>query len=193
MSISSAADSPVKTSVTPDEEPDLLENDPDSFGNSCESFAWWDPDTSCWRTYQGCLLPMRGKPWDLFSGPWPRAGMMRNGTVSPLHPSAPIIVETESLSWPTPNKMDGSTMRLVQTIPEWLAQWQRHAAIGQNKQYALSIAVRFDCGKAIDAIRCLRNGWQPPNPSGLLSPEWVTWLMGFPDGWLSASEPSETP
>lgn len=43
------------------------------------SLAWFDRDTSSWRTSQGCLLT--GADSVLFSGTWPASGSMRNGSV----------------------------------------------------------------------------------------------------------------
>jgi len=45
--------------------------------NSCESFAWWDRNTSSWRTSQRSLLT----EWTLFSERWPKQGLMRSGHV----------------------------------------------------------------------------------------------------------------
>lgn len=48
-----------------------------SFTNSCESFAWFDQNTLCWKTSQRSLLT----DWTPFLGNWPRQGLMRNGHV----------------------------------------------------------------------------------------------------------------
>lgn len=76
-------DSPAKTSASLESELGLRESDQDSGESLPGSFAWFDPDTSSWRTYQGCLFPaMDGlPPLDEFSETWPRAGTMRNGRV----------------------------------------------------------------------------------------------------------------
>ena len=46
--------------------------------------------------------------------------------------------------WPTPNAMDATPMRLRELPDEWRAQRDRHAAIGNNKQYPLTVAVKED-------------------------------------------------
>ena len=45
-------------------------------GGKCSGpFAWYDRDTSLWRTWQRCLTG----GWMKYLGRWPKAGMMRNG------------------------------------------------------------------------------------------------------------------
>ena len=48
-----------------------------SFTNSCESFAWWDQGSSCWKTFQRSLLT----GWTTFSESFPRQGLMLSGHV----------------------------------------------------------------------------------------------------------------
>lgn len=48
-----------------------------SFTNSCVSFAWWDRDSSSWRTSQRSFL----EGWTSFSENWPKQGLMRSGHV----------------------------------------------------------------------------------------------------------------
>ncbi len=64
------------------------------------SFAKWDRDTACWKTYQLSLFTGTLEP---FSETWPRAGIARGGTVSRRRPLAPLTGETGCGLWPTPN------------------------------------------------------------------------------------------
>lgn len=66
-------------------------------GNSCEWFAKLSHDMSYWRTSQRCFF----EEWERFSRSWPRAGMMRNGTVYRRRPLAPISEATAFSSSPT--------------------------------------------------------------------------------------------
>ncbi len=82
-----------------------------SSSSSCELPARWDPDTSSWRTCQPSLLG----EWEMFSGRWPRSGMMRNGIASVLPTLAHRISGTGSSSsgtgsesWPTPRATDAT-------------------------------------------------------------------------------------
>lgn len=97
--ISSAEDSPVRTSAMPDTEPVLRgEAVPDYGGNSPESFAWWDRSSYLWRTYQHCLFGDLEKFWE----PWPISGSMRNGVVFQHAPWVRHTCDSECSSWPTP-------------------------------------------------------------------------------------------
>lgn len=61
-----------------------------------ESFAFYSPDSSQWKTSQLCL----DGEWAEFSETWPRAGTMRNGIAYLRRPLAPIIFATEFSSLP---------------------------------------------------------------------------------------------
>jgi hypothetical protein len=67
------------------------------------SLVAYDPSTSSWRTSPDCLLP--GLP--MCSVTWPRSGSMRNGTVYPRPPSAPITDVTDCSWLPTPAASPG--------------------------------------------------------------------------------------
>lgn len=62
------------------------------------SFAFWNPDTSSWRTCQRSLFG----GWMPFSGRWPRSGMTRSGTAYKLPTLARRISATGSSFWGTP-------------------------------------------------------------------------------------------
>jgi len=66
------------------------------------SFAWFDRESSSWRTAQ---LSLAGG-WDEFSLTWPRAGMTRNGTAFLRQPLVPLISVIGSTSWLTPSAND---------------------------------------------------------------------------------------
>jgi hypothetical protein len=65
-------------------------------------FLWYDPDSSCWRTYQASLLG----GWDPFLGAFPRSGMMRSGRLFPLPKSARVTAGIASGLWATPAASD---------------------------------------------------------------------------------------
>ena len=67
-----------------------------------ESFAWYDPDSSSWKTSQGSLLP----EWAMFSETWPRSGMTVSGKAFRLPLLAPLTYGGGSSSWPTPQARD---------------------------------------------------------------------------------------
>jgi DNA (cytosine-5)-methyltransferase 1 len=70
--------------------------------------------------------------------------------------------------WPTPNASDNRD-RGNMSDPAI----QRRIAMG--KQVGLTMAVKDKPGK------------------GTLNPDWVEWLMGYPQGWTDISDSSENP
>ena len=156
-------------------------------------FASYDPDTSSWRTRQTCLI----EGLDEFSGTWPRAGTMRSGRVSALvmweHPiavggrsSVPTYVRSHV---PTPVASDrkgstgegcrrGSLAEFVM-VPTPVREVSRRIA---------RAGARYAQGGISLAAATL-----PSGTTGYPHPLFVEWLMGFPLGWVTSSEPSETP
>jgi len=95
----SQQDSPASHSQSP--EKDLLKKIKETSGlTRLNAFAWFDHDSSSWRTYQGCLLT---NTYDTFTGRWPKSGMMLDGISYPL----PTVEQTTKGSggglWPTPD------------------------------------------------------------------------------------------
>ena len=64
-----------KTSALPETAQESPASAADCGKNSSESFAWFDRDSSSWKTSQRCLV----EEWKPFLETWPRAGLMRNG------------------------------------------------------------------------------------------------------------------
>lgn len=94
---SSAEDSPVRTSATPEtEQASTAKNQ--VFGERCiESFASYDRATSQWKTSQHCLFGGLSE----FSGTWPAQGMTLNGEAYGLPISGLCIAGNESSLLPT--------------------------------------------------------------------------------------------
>jgi len=63
------------------------------------AFAWYDPSTHCWRTFQACLLVDILEP---YSAIWPRAGMTLDGVFYRQPSWEHRIGGIESGLWPTP-------------------------------------------------------------------------------------------
>jgi hypothetical protein len=102
--MSSAADSPARTSALPAEAPALPAAVPLSGGGYAEPFAWYDRNTQSWRTWQRCLI----EGWTLYAETWPRSGMTRSGIAYQLPPLVLLTDATESGSWPTPTVIDAT-------------------------------------------------------------------------------------
>ncbi len=80
--------SPARTFLIPGPESESVGPGADYGRNTCESLAWYDLDSSSWRTYQGSL----DGEWGEFSETWPAAGMTQNGRLFTLpmlgHPTS---------------------------------------------------------------------------------------------------------
>ncbi len=141
---------------------------------SSESFARYDPESSCWRTSQGSLF----EGLDGFSETWPRAGMTVNGMSYRLSPSAPRTLGRECSLWATPASWDavgshgGGQGRSLRTdVRRWPTPRQfMHKDSPEDRG-------KGNLGEVV---------------GGQLNPMWVEWLMGFPIGW-TALEPLEMP
>ncbi len=106
--ISSPADSPANQSAL--QETDSPKTTRVGSGpSSSESFAWYDPDTSSWKTSQVSLLP----EWATYSETWPRAGMTRNGTAFRRAQSVPHIHGPACSLWPTPRANSAMAARIT--------------------------------------------------------------------------------
>jgi hypothetical protein len=91
----------VRTSLLQEPEQGLTESDQECGKKWHGSFTKYDPDSCSWRTHQCLLLG----DLELFSGIWPRWGLMRSGECWELPTLAHPTNERESgLSgkWPTP-------------------------------------------------------------------------------------------
>ena len=99
----SAEDSPAKTYQLQAYKK-VLQKKPDQvfFTNSYESYAWYDPNTSSWRTWQRSLI----EGWTLFSGNFPKQGMMQNGQLYLQVLWVPAINDQGGGSLPTPTASD---------------------------------------------------------------------------------------
>ena len=188
-------------------------NDPASFSRS---FAWFDSyaqNTSCWKTWQRCLIG----DWIEFSESWPRSGMMRSGIVYRLPPLVPRISGTGCSSLPTLRATDGDKgsrttsgaireanrgrnidlgcyVKMLPTPNKW--DGQRGAESRETKSKRGNGGVNL-----LQAVKMLpspaardwksgtgrqENGHTPQLPEvigGQLNPQFVSWLMGFPVDW----------
>jgi hypothetical protein len=177
-------DSLVRTSALQDLEQDSLASDPGSGESSPASFAKFDPGTCSWKTPQLSLLGGS----ESFSGTWPRWGMMRNGECTERMMPALGTSETgygSSRPWPTPVATDGTHGGRVTP---------RKSREGGNLVEAVAARTMWPTPTTQDAAN---NGGPsqserntPPLNAivgGLLNPDWVEWLMGWPVGWTDTT------
>lgn len=205
--ISSAADSPARTSATPGSGPGWRVSVAAYGSSSPALLASYDHATCSWRTSQhfldGELTP--------FSATWPRSGTMLSGIAYRLPPLVPRISATEYSFWPTPQtQYDGRSMEAWQAARGRARERHKAGQYGKGTGVPTMIDLQraaqlwptptardWRSGKASAATHA-RNS-RPLNEvaaqgqaSGQLNPTWVEWLMGFPLGWTDL-EDSATP
>ncbi|MDB4311935.1 hypothetical protein N9937_00755 [bacterium] len=100
----SVEDSPAKTSVPLEMVQGSRENGAVFSGKSLGLRYIAKLHGCSWKT---CQQLLQGG-WEPFSGTWPKAGSMRNGTVYQRQPLVPHIEEIGSGFWPTPNVCDST-------------------------------------------------------------------------------------
>jgi hypothetical protein len=176
--ISSLQDSRVNLSRSPekDREKPILETDGPLLS---ELLMRYDPNLSCWKIPQLSLLT---NTLELYSGDWPRQGTMRNGTVYQRKPLERLTSEKGYGLWPTPRSADangtgvihgegGMDLRTASRFPTPKSRdWRTGHHSGKRRKAKNG---KYHCSDLNDIAA----------PGGLLNPEWVEWLMGWPIGW----------
>jgi len=182
-----------RTSVLPVAVMASTVNDPAYFSRS---FAWFDncaQNTSCWKTWQRCLI----EDWTEFSESWPRSGMMRSGIVYRLHPLVPRISGTGCSSlptgdYPTPQASDWKVPSLVKKGNHGYGSSSAHGLAAKVAMLPTPAARDWKSGTGRQ-----ENGHTPQLPEvigGQLNPQFVSWLMGFPVDWCDMpDEQAEEP
>ncbi len=199
-STSSQGGSPARTSATPAVELESTESDPDCGQSLRGAFAYFNRESSSWRTRQACFLA----GLDEFSETWPRSGTMRNGIAYRRQPLAPITSATDSLYSPTPLASDrpceGSVRLYRKAVLSGAMPEEEATAIlgkspfdGQGKIPPYCPTPRADgrdnCGGSNARQTAKRNGTYIGRRE---NPQYREWQMGFPIGFTEIP-PSETP
>jgi hypothetical protein len=167
-------DFPAKMCQQPEAKEGLVKEPEAVYGaNVLGLLAYISPDTQSLKTLQTCLMGTEDNGSPLFSMIWPRAGMMRSGNVYELAPLDYPINEIEFGYLPTPQKSDGTFLKI-------------------RRPLALKCgAYRITSNQGIDGNAKLAdiawNVW-----GGQLNPEYVEAMMGYPM-MHTALEASETP
>lgn len=154
----------------------------DCGANLRASLASYDRVTSSWKMSQLSLFGDSTR----CSGIWPRSGLMRNGIAYPLATLAPLTVETESGSLPTP------TADACVGSPPAPHMAERFRDRGSSGSFVEAVAARMwptpTAGDANTAgvnqhTHTLGRQVRQEEGTGGLNPIWVEWLMGYPLGW----------
>ena len=192
QSMSSVADSRVRTSASPARAQAWQENGPDFGENSRELLATFDPATSSWKTSQHCFI----EGLATFSETWPRSGMTRSGIAYQLPPLVRLTDATASGSWPTPT---ADACIGVAPTPKMA---HRFRSKGSSGSFVEAVAARMwptptagneHWGGRLDEWGGSSNPFRGTEIGKLrINPCWVEELMGFPAGWTDCAD-LETP
>jgi hypothetical protein len=145
------------------------------------------PASSSWRTWRTSSLSTTEPSGEKFSGTWPRSGTTRNGTAFRLPPLAPrtsvtgfcALLPTAASGHRRPAEVehDGAQLR------------RRSGSLRRRHEPQRVEGVAVEWGEYEPAIR----RWEAVHDLRL-SPWFVEWMMGAPEGWsdpdcpLSATE-----
>lgn len=188
--MSSRPGSLARTSASPGLAPDCPVPVRDSTGKWFEPFAWFDPATPCWRTWQLCLV----EGWTRYSETWPRSGMMRNGIAFRRAPLVRLTDEIGSGLLPTPEASNTKAVALrsagrsprnfLGPLPTPTAKANMMAPSMQKWAAHRNVWATPTSHPRTHTPRKVHHGEQLANQvGGALNPTWVEWLMGFPLGW----------
>lgn len=185
------------------------ETSPDCGSTWPESSVRFDRDTSLWKTRHS-LFP---EDWIPLSGIFPPWGMLRRGeSLEPMISAFPTG-GNESGLWATPSARDwkdtpgmSKSREAGRTRVDQLAR-QVYAAQDGSGLFTPPTATEMDTALAVEMILAIAGvpglPWKsvntlnttanctPAPASGLLNPQWVEWLMGWPLGWTDL-RPLET-
>ena len=207
-----AADSLARTSAKPGKAPAWLARDRACSTNCSESFAWWDRNTSSWKTSQRSLT----EEWTTFSERWPRQGTTRNGRAYRQRLWVHAISGTGGGALPTPKASDGERGRdKARARPDLkgreLATVIRDSLPTPRANSAMTCEVHGQAAKPNPNLETVmgqlliptasdwkgRTNWQAAGRNGpqrladsvptgggmYLNPSFVEEMMGFPVGW----------
>ena len=157
-----------------------------------ELFLKWDRSTASWRTCQTSLLEMdetgqhMGEP---FLETLPKWATISNMELRVLPMPEPPISGNGSGSWPTPtatersgtNPNTGRGAGLWKEVKQWptpRAIYGEHPGMTDPRHLTGAVQRQYPTPDA-------------PDNSGVLSPDWTTWLMGLPQNWVTLEPVSE--
>lgn len=153
--------------VSPGQSPELSEEPTTNAGYGlilCGSFAKWDPDLSCWKTYQASLL---GEDWGLCSVTWPRWGSMLSGVAFRRLKSARVISASGSSYWHTARATDtGAGENPAQFV-------KRNGDRSQGCTGSLAAQVMWPTARAEDSENCGNHPGAKDSLTGLAK-DWQT-------------------
>lgn len=188
------ADFPVKTSARQEMEQGCPVNNLHSGLRCFESYARWNPDTSSWKT----SLPLFTEDLEPFSGDFPKVGIMRHGKLYRLETVEHHTCGSDSgyseKKWRTPTASDATRGGVVTNATQSGSLTQQVNTLmrcptptvnGNNNRKGLSKNSGDGLATWVKNFTNLApNGKDAQlDGEGMLNPNWVEWLMGFPIHW----------
>ena len=148
------------------------------YGLRCRGLlASYDRESQSWKMSQQSLFEDLTESYIA----WPRWGMMQNGQIYPLKPSAHHISVTGGSLLPTPTASERQSikrrMRAIKYGKEKKGLYTRHNQNGSARTYTIldSIAYWEHYTEATEKTIGIKSK---------IHPRFVTWIMGFPIEWL---------
>jgi len=180
-------DSPARTSVTPANKPESTVKGPAYGQSSPVLLARYDLDTQSWRTSQRCLVETEADGFSEFLATWPRSGMTVNGIAYQLPTLALLTAGIESGSLPTPSATpygsnQGGSMGRTGPVRHSLNSMAKH------NLWPTPTSRDWKDGSAKSCANVPENGLlgrvaTRGTETGSLNPQFVEWLMGYPQNW----------
>lgn len=159
---------------------------------SCGLLTKYDHASSSWRTLQQSFLT-DSEP---FSETWPRWGMTQDGAAF-VHPmSERRITVTDGGLWPTPDTRGFVNEGSLSMLSKMCTDYSEYVAMGYRaavtkKAMFWPTPTAHNSKEVAAPSEFNRNTPTLAAAGGILNPDWVGWLMGFPIGWAS-SKATET-
>jgi hypothetical protein len=136
-------------------------------------YAKFDRESCEWKTAQCSLLEDSA----LFSGTWPRSGLMLDGTCYPQPSAARINCESASGLLPTLLASNTKAVHMRSNGREPRSYLPTLCA--RDYRYPGKSRMERTGGKQGEVL--------PQAVGGPLNPDWCEWFMGFPIGWTASS------
>lgn len=193
----STVDSPAKTSQLQVLVKAWRESEADYSTRSCDSLMYLDHHSSSWKMSQQSLLgDLEKLPKKL-----PKEAMIQDGVLYPLLKLEPHTKEKDGGFLPTPVSSDATVGNVISkddiyktTKNGTLRKYNRH---GTNGSIGLARYVQFyptptardykDNGNS-PAELARNSKTLATHAGGQLNPQWVEWLMGYPQGWTELKD-----
>lgn len=202
MLTSCVEDSRARTSALQEKGQASKESEVDSGPRWPAWFAKWSPASSSWKTPQCSLLA----GLDVFSGIWPKWGMMRDGVCLEQSMLVPHTEGSEYGLWPTPRAQMKRPVRIRNGFPKGHNSNLEEVVATLSAGFVGTVTIQKGdiAGGVNDG--CMEmfptptaRDWRSRKASqatmeknarplsemigGSLNPTWVEWLMGWPLGW----------